>query len=226
MLDALRQNRLAQLPAHRFVAREEADACELLRDCARPFRSPPLAQVRQDGTHDTYPIDAVVVVEARILDCHDGVAQMARHAIERNLYPVLRRYGKQRAIGRIVQNGAFNGFPKLSQLFFAGKSGHYLIQKPARENDNDATDGGQRPNGVLSVWGEVVPRGVQTVPPEPPGSEFGQAGLLFDHRIDRSNGRTTSLIPARSGFKTAQCASRRRWPQGFSPVDRAAGGQD
>jgi hypothetical protein len=69
---------------------------------------------------------------------------MARHAIERNLYPVLRRYGKQRSIGRIVQNGAFNGFPKLSQLFFAGKPGQYLIQKPARENDKSSE--GTRPS--------------------------------------------------------------------------------
>ena len=76
LLDPLRENRLAHLAAQRLVAREEADARELLRDRARALRRAPLRDVREHGAHDADAVDAVVVVEARVLDRDDGIAQM------------------------------------------------------------------------------------------------------------------------------------------------------
>ena len=73
LLDPLRENRFAQFAAKRLVAREKADARELLRDRARAFGRAALADVGEHGADDADAVDAVVVVETRVFDSDDRI---------------------------------------------------------------------------------------------------------------------------------------------------------
>ena len=80
---------LLQFAADRLVACEETLARELLGDGAGALRPPSFAQVRERRAGNPDQVHAAVLVEALILDGHDGLHQERRDLGERHLEALL-----------------------------------------------------------------------------------------------------------------------------------------
>ena len=55
-------------------------------------------------------------------------------AVERNLYPVLCRDGRDEPIVHVVEDGALGGFTQLAQFGLAGQAGENLVHEPAGQD--------------------------------------------------------------------------------------------
>ena len=75
-----------------------------------------------------------MIEETDVLDRHDGVAKAGRHPVERNLYPVLCRDGRDEPIVHVVEDGALGGFTQLAQFGLAGQAGENLVHEPAGQD--------------------------------------------------------------------------------------------
>ena len=63
-----------------------------------PFARRPVSQVRERRRRDADRVDAAVLVEALILDRNDGLDQVRRHLLDRNLEPLLLEDGECRLV--------------------------------------------------------------------------------------------------------------------------------
>ena len=114
-LEPRRHDRLGRLPVESLLVRQEVILDELLRQRAATLHHVTGPQVRPQRAHDTARIDAVMLVEAPVLDQFDAGAQQRRHVGGRQhqaVFTMDREYaadhgrieaehGQLRAIGRL-----------------------------------------------------------------------------------------------------------------------------
>ena len=192
LFDALGEYRLAHFSPQCLVARQKADARELLRNRARALGSPAFANVSEYRADDADAVDAVMSVKARVLDRQYGIPQMRRDATEFDFHAVLTRNGKYWSIVGVVHRGPFGRFAYLAQLVCAGKACNHLIQEPSCEQDNENRGRRQAANGVRVLQRKIacalLPRPQLSAEPidrsgrpVPSRIRIGHFGRMFSH---------------------------------------------
>ena len=112
-----REHRLAHLALERARRRQTHGSRELLRDRAAALDDSPRAEVAQRRADDADRVEAVMRIEAPILDREERVDHVRRHLVERDVDPLLgeegkgrlalaieddRRLGARREVGQVV----------------------------------------------------------------------------------------------------------------------------
>ncbi len=100
-LDLEREQDLVDLARDRLLGRQVEVARDLHRD-RRAALAAGVGQVGQRGARQADRVDALVLVEARVLDGQHGLAQHRREVVQAGeLAPLLAELGQQHAVGRI-----------------------------------------------------------------------------------------------------------------------------
>ena len=101
-----RDRDLAHLSRERAIRRELLEPRELLGQRAAPFDDAAAAPVAPRGLHDADAVDAVVRVEAAILDGEERVDHVRRHAVERHVLALFDEEGEGLAVLPVEDDGA------------------------------------------------------------------------------------------------------------------------
>ena len=101
------QGRLLQLPPEGAILAEKDRTGELLGDGAGALLHRALAEVAQHRPHDANVVNAIVLIKAAILSCHESLLQQQRHLAAGQLLPGSRTLLEDHfAIGRQDGEGA------------------------------------------------------------------------------------------------------------------------
>ncbi len=159
VLDVGRENDFFQFPAKRLVAAEEALARELLRDGASALGTAPFPDIADHGGSHTYHIDAVVLVEALVLDRDDGLDEIRRHPFERNLDALFLEDREDGLVGRVEQRRGLGHVPDVAQRVAVGQPGRQVVAEPGNparageQADRQDTDDGDERAGAAGQPG-------------------------------------------------------------------------